>query len=837
MATQVEADALKAVGYTGTINDMIKAYFKNGLVSAVMDGTGNVTGLIGPNGQPISLGVTGSIVGSPSVGTVINYKLPTGVTANLAWTRTLIASPYTKTYIAGATGTGVNSLNYTVLQSDVGYSLACEVSSIVSAGSGVAAIAAAVGSYDVIVYGASWPGVCAAIRAKQQGRTVLLVDTRDVIGGMTRSGLQFTDAITSPVIWRATIPEASLSNSLFSSLAAQYSIGQNVYYRDYSYASESKTTGTVIDTLLSNAGITPVTNQELLSLVKSGTEIVSATFSGIGTVQGKQWIDASYTGDLTAKSGATYYMGGEAVGVETAQQAGFVIAGSQPTNAVDPYINPGVPGSGLIKYVQNYNASSSAVGAAVPGKVQFPGFRLSITNTPGKKTVVSGGYPFPLPADAIPGDYASWPSKANYELHRRDALLNKTTASSISNFLNLQSNNPAIPSKTSGMTNKRDANNNGQFSLDFPDVALNTEYFTPGTTRARRLEIEDIAWQYTLGFLYFLCNDPAIPTTAQTDIKSYGFVNDDYIATGGRPPLMYPRETIRVVGDTPINATTITAANNAVNDPCCLAYYAFDKHPRQFIINTVSTVDRVIQEGGTPNAVLPSAVGARISSTVLNPQKTQVSNLQCVTTPNGTQMFYNSYRVEPLMANAAEFAGIRAALAVATSTPVQDVPWASVAAIQNLYGLDPVGGTCATVDGVTRTQGTVAFTGTWNALTSTNICGTTGIRTCNQTSGVHTVVYTPQVPSTGTWKIQVKYLDSSPNGVTRGTLTTAVTIGGTTTAGPTLNQNSGVAAANVNTNGDWQTLYTGTVTQGDYVTLTHVNSTNSSNVAAFRLVP
>ncbi|MCU0864835.1 MAG: FAD-dependent oxidoreductase, partial [Planctomycetes bacterium] len=42
---------------------------------------------------------------------------------------------------------------------------------------------------DVCVYGATSAGIVAAIEARQQGRTVLLLDADGWVGGLTTSGL------------------------------------------------------------------------------------------------------------------------------------------------------------------------------------------------------------------------------------------------------------------------------------------------------------------------------------------------------------------------------------------------------------------------------------------------------------------------------------------------------------------------------------------------------------------------------------------------------------------------------------------------------------------------
>ena len=55
-------------------------------------------------------------------------------------------------------------------------------------------------TYDVVVYGATSGGVMAAVQAVRMGRTVMLVDRSDHIGGLTTSGLGYTDTGDKRVI-------------------------------------------------------------------------------------------------------------------------------------------------------------------------------------------------------------------------------------------------------------------------------------------------------------------------------------------------------------------------------------------------------------------------------------------------------------------------------------------------------------------------------------------------------------------------------------------------------------------------------------------------------------
>src|SRR6185312_16823494 len=48
-------------------------------------------------------------------------------------------------------------------------------------------------SYDVVIYGATSAGVMAAVAAKQNGVSVILLSPEKHIGGLTSSGLGWTD--------------------------------------------------------------------------------------------------------------------------------------------------------------------------------------------------------------------------------------------------------------------------------------------------------------------------------------------------------------------------------------------------------------------------------------------------------------------------------------------------------------------------------------------------------------------------------------------------------------------------------------------------------------------
>jgi hypothetical protein len=79
-----------------------------------------------------SAGAVATITGNYVVGQALKATLPTGVIGTLQFTRTLVASPFTKTNIAGAVANAVNTLSYTLTPADAAYSVSCDASNQVT---------------------------------------------------------------------------------------------------------------------------------------------------------------------------------------------------------------------------------------------------------------------------------------------------------------------------------------------------------------------------------------------------------------------------------------------------------------------------------------------------------------------------------------------------------------------------------------------------------------------------------------------------------------------------------------------------------------------------------
>ncbi len=157
--------------------------------------------------------------------------------------------------------------------------------------------------YDVVVYGDSSGAVVAAISAKREGRSVILVNPTGFSGGMSASGLGATDFLSR----RGTF--GGIASACYDGIAAAYATN---YIRSF----EPHVGKQVFEKMISDAGVTVVYIEKLdrtpgQGVKMNGQRIESITTLSDKTYRGKMFIDATYVGDLMAAAGVTYTVGRE----------------------------------------------------------------------------------------------------------------------------------------------------------------------------------------------------------------------------------------------------------------------------------------------------------------------------------------------------------------------------------------------------------------------------------------------------------------------------------------------------------------------------------------------
>ncbi len=161
-------------------------------------------------------------------------------------------------------------------------------------------------SADVVVYGATPGGFCAAIAAAREGASVILLEPTSHVGGMNTGGLCFSD---SDQMYREQL--RGLFHEWHLRIQKDYkSRGVTLPYdvnvkNQATWSYEAHVAQRVTDAMLAEAGVTVLTERYLQSVTKSGPRITGIVTSN-GVFTGRVFIDGSYEGDLMAAAGASW---------------------------------------------------------------------------------------------------------------------------------------------------------------------------------------------------------------------------------------------------------------------------------------------------------------------------------------------------------------------------------------------------------------------------------------------------------------------------------------------------------------------------------------------------
>ncbi len=228
---------------------------------------------------------------------------------------------------------------------------------------------------DVCIYGGTSGGVVAAVQASRMGKSTVLLEFGKHLGGLTTGGLSHTDG-GGPAVC--------------GGIAREYYklIGQS-HFRP----SEAET---AYEKLLNDTGVKVFKLCHLHKVKKQGAKILSLTMENGLEVQAKQFIDATYEGDLLARAGVSWHAGREANSVYGETYNGIRTPGTGGHNwpkAIDPYHIAGDPKSGLLPRV-NYKPGEPGQG---DDRIQAFCFRMRLTK--------DNPLPFPKPTDYREEEY------------------------------------------------------------------------------------------------------------------------------------------------------------------------------------------------------------------------------------------------------------------------------------------------------------------------------------------------------------------------------------------------------------------------------------------------
>ena len=567
-------------------------------------------------------------------------------------------------------------------------------------------------TYDVCVYGGTSAGVIAAYTAKMAGKTVILIEPSQHLGGLSAGGLGQTDIGNKYAI-------TGISRNFYRR------IGQH-YGKFEQWTFEPHVAENLFKQYVKRAGFLVVYNYELAEVQKQNGVIqkikIKKATAPVATkeISAKMFIDCTYEGDLMAKAGVSYTVGREANGQYNETWNGVQLHNKHqfPDN-IDPYKTPGDPASGLL-----WGISPSALAPTGSGDklLQAYNFRLCLTKDPTNQVAISR-----------PPRYDS----TKYELLLRQIAVEKPE------WIDW-----GVMHIAKMPNNKTDINNKGAFSTDM--IGENYDYAE--ADYAARRQIIKKHEDYTKGFLYFVGHDPRMPLHLREQMLKWGYPKDEYLDNGHFSHQIYVREARRMVGEYVMTQRNCEGQEK-VTDGVGMAAYTMDSHNCQRIVvpNPATGKMMVKNEGDVQVGGFPPYP---ISYRSLIPKRGECANLLVPVCLSATHIAYGSIRMEPVFMALAQSAAAAAVLAIDIKKMVQDI---DVNQLQKLLITNPL------MDKSTPeilldndvTPANVTPTGNWQATKLGGKYAATQLLDESKGAVSKTVLFAPDVVKAGTYEIYV----------------------------------------------------------------------------------
>ncbi|MEY4611100.1 MAG: hypothetical protein RL246_1419 [Bacteroidota bacterium] len=493
---------------------------------------------------------------------------------------------------------------------------------------------------DVIIYGGNASAIIAAVQVKKMGKSVIVLCPETHLGGLTSGGLGFTDTGNKEVI-------GGLARDFYRRIYDHYQVDKNWNWQAKSsfgnkgqgtvamdgamrtmWLFEPHAAEQVFEDYVKEFTLT-VHRNEWLDRSAKGIQKKNNTIQSIRTISGKTYIgsmfiDATYEGDLMALAGVDFHVGREANSVYGEQwngvQVGVFQHGHYFKKPISPYRIEGDPSSGLLPEVSPEIPGPNGSG---DNKIQAYCYRMCLSDHPANRI------PFEKPANYDP---------ARYTLYAR--VFASGWRETFDKF-------DLLPNR------KTDTNNHGPFSTDF--IGKNYDY--PTASYARRAELNQAHKDYQMGLMYFLQNDPRVPSDVQSRMKEWGLAKDEFKANGGWPYQLYIREARRMKGEF-IMKEADALGKTQVPQPVGMGSYSLDAHNAQRFVQANGFVQNEGDIGVKPDKPYSIAYGSIL------PKESQCGNLLVPVCMSSSHIAYGSIRMEPVFMILGQSAATAAVLAI-----------------------------------------------------------------------------------------------------------------------------------------------------------------------------
>jgi hypothetical protein len=502
---------------------------------------------------------------------------------------------------------------------------------------------------DVCVYGATPSGIVAAVTAKQEGKSVLLIEPSRWVGGILGAGIKpkqdcpeprAVGGLTQTKVFIAGDSPPTIRDFFLNWLAEE---NVPVLY-EHRVAKVSKEGTNIIQLDL-----------EYAPPDEHGIPLAKAKDDSTLSIRAKVFIDASYEGDVMAKAAVRY-----AVGRDAREQHQEEPAGVRPPTIwrpIDPYVELGKPESGLLPLVDADHGKPHGAG---DDYTQAYNYRFYVTNDPENRVAITP------PADY---DANQFELVGRYVAHILDWAKG-----------DLSKAKGPLSGIFPGWRNAGEYNYQRKNLVTMAPLGV-SRFYQDGDW-ATRSQVWHQHRDYLRGLHHFLSTDPRVPEAFRRETAALGLNKTMHPDTAGWPHQLYVRITRRMMG--PYVLTHADVLNQSqMDDAVGLALYGVDIYPvRRYAAHDPETgeigvaVEGNMFIGGAKGTGKPYPIPYRS----ITPKADDCTNLLVPVCFSSSYIAYASARMEPVFCVLGESAGVAAALAIAADCPVQQIDKAALRA-------------------------------------------------------------------------------------------------------------------------------------------------------------
>jgi hypothetical protein len=520
---------------------------------------------------------------------------------------------------------------------------------------------------EVCVFGGTSGGVAAAVQVARMGKTVVLAEPGQHLGGMTAGGLSAVD-IGDP---RSV---GGIAREYFTKLAA--TVGTKLAWdkpfvaagggpaTGGAYAIEPHKAEQLFRDMVREAGVKLHFGARLAAVKKEGPRIMEIAMEDGAVFRANVFLDATYEGDLMARTGVSCTLiregnakyGERYNGIHYSEKYqprtnhlkpgphGRVPGGQGVWDRdfpLDPYVVKGDPSSGLLSLISA--GEPGMEGDPAPG-VQAYCYRLCLTTNPANR----------IPLAPPPGYDAR-----RYEIVARfiEACL------SIGDEMDLR-----WFSKHDPLPNDKWDFNTATFGGNLPGAS----WAWPEASYIEREKIATEHENYHRGLLHFLATDGRVPEKVRKEMSHFGLPKDEFKDNGGWPHQIYVREARRMVSDFVMTEHHTFGGQNAAKS-IGLGSYGTDVHEIRRIVK-----DGVVIREGKIATGRDGAPPYAIGYDAIVPRQTECDNLLVPFALSASHTAFASIRMEPVFMVLSQSAATAAVMALDQAVAVQRVDYGSL---------------------------------------------------------------------------------------------------------------------------------------------------------------